>query len=210
MAAISLLFLVSCQQTQNDDPKGLTTRQENPSGFNMLGDPRDPSEFMSPEKLKMIQDAFEGMENKSLKNSVKELLETRGTAKPHGPKWLLEEEDIPVANINGEYLYLAITMEYYPASNSFSTSVSYRFGKDVDTYSPGWYSEGNTEVYVMGDKKLLLEYGVNFEIDLVNHPQYSKAKVTFLDPIQMEWDQRNGANFCEVNITPQRIKVTYL
>lgn len=211
MAALSLLFLASCQQSECVDPQdGLTNKQDNPSGFKLLGDPRDPAEFMSSEEIEMIQSAFKNMEGKTLKNEVVKLPETRGSSIIVGDKWLLQENDIPIVNINGQYLFIKIVMLYY-ADGTFENTINYRFGPN-GKYLKGWYTdknEGVKNVYTSGDTKMLLEYGVSFEVELDNHPQYTKAIVTFPDPIQMQWDQRNGGDYCEVVLYPQRIKVTY-
>lgn len=196
IAAVSLLFIVSCQQREEVTPTdGLVTDKEYPSGFRILGDPRDPSEFMSPEEIKTIQDAFKAMENKTLKNPVVKLPETRGGAIKVGNKWLLQEDDIPVTRmINEEYLNLKVVMIYHESNGKFENSVSYRLSSEK-IYHDVWYTdvnEGVKEVHDAGTVKLLLEYGVHFEVPLNNHPQYTKAIVNIVDPINMQWEDRKS------------------
>lgn len=212
MAAFSLLILASCQQSECVDLQdGLTNEQDNPSGFKLLSDPREPAEFMSSEEITMIQNAFNEMEGKTLKNQVVKIPETRGAGILVGDRWFLQDNDIPIANINGEYLYINIVMIYYEVDNTFEDAINYRLGKNMQ-YTEGWYTDryqGLKEAYKSGDNMLLFERNVRFEVELENHPQYTKAIVSFPDPIHMQWDRRNGGNSCEIVMNTQRIKVTY-
>lgn len=208
MAVFSLLFIASCQKSERVDPKdGLTNEQDNPSGFKLFGDPRDPAEFMSLEKIKLIQDGFKTIKGRNLKNQVYELPETKAAVFPLGAKWYLHEQDIPILKIDDKALYISVIMIYDESDNTFSTSVSYILGTENNFYSRGWYSENNTEVYHKNDLIILMEEECKFEVELTDHPQYAKAIVTFINPIQMDWNRKEQR--CGIVLLMPTAEVTY-
>lgn len=204
LTTVVLLFLISCQKDENDGPKF-----PEPCGFEKLGDPRDPTEFLSPEKIEMLQNAFKAAEGKSLINQVFELPgKPDGMDTALGKWWMLQEDEIPIL-IEDIYFGLNIAMVYYDENNVFSTSVSYRLNKDDGTYTPGWFSKNNTEIYFKENQRLLVQDVCEFEVELNDHPKYTKAHVTFLDPVVMAWNHGLGEVFtCEVMFKPQRIQIT--
>lgn len=183
--------------------------------FEKIGDPRDPSEFMSQDQIEIVQKAFRDMQQgKKLRNPVRKINEpfTRGnsTEEEEGI-YGLEDMNCPVTNIDGEYLYICVKMLYYEASKTFSSKITYRLGKGA-TYKLGFKSSNNTNTYIFGDGttgrvRYLIE-DCAFDVPLTNNPNYTKASVSFI--LTMQWDERVGyENSCEAIINQKSIKVTY-
>lgn len=191
------------------------TPKESAITFKKIGDPREPSEFMSQDQIEMVQKAFRDMkQGKELKNPVIKLDEplTRGNSWKRGDGiYKLEEVNMPVTKVDGEYLYICVEMMFYEKSMTFSTLIDYRLGKGA-SYDFGFQTFNNTNTYIFGDGtsgrvRYLIE-DCNLEVELKNNPNYTKAVVSFI--LTMQWDERVGyENSCEAIINQKSIKITY-
>lgn len=218
MAAMSLLLLVSCQQDEKfeSQSEGVTVaglEQEYGITFKKETDPRDPSEFMSPEEAKIVLDAFKRVEGRRLKNPVIKVGMSRGDAIDMGNGIMqLQELRVPICYLDGTYLYVNIVMIYDMRGQFFTTKLSSRLGEGATAVL--CYTAGpSTNVYVSGDvttgfKRMLFDNDCKFDVKLTNTPEYNRATVSF--PLQMSWDQRNGyEDTCEIILDTRYIKVQY-
>lgn len=202
VAAFSLLFLASCQQGEILEPRSneltaVGTEKESGVNFRKVGDPRDPSEFMTPEELKMVQALFNQYEGKTLKNQVNDL--SRGVSTN------LDESDIPVAKLDGTYCYINVEMDYFAAEGYFNTDV-YFYKLWQGQTALGFSSRKNTNMYVSTNLVILYQNNCKFDVTLINTSGYNRATVT-IPTMAMVYDK--VTNTCEIQLNPANTTIKY-
>lgn len=178
---LGFLFLTGCQKSEEvtaaDDDAAIT--------FKKAGDPRDPAEFMSPEDIKMIQEAFNDMKGKKLENPVIEIEQplTKGNSvEVDQDIYLLQDMNVPTnCFIEGKRLYVCIMIMYYEKKLTFSTNITYRLGEGA-AYQTGYKSYDNTTTYfiddpVTGKNRILIDENCNLLIKLENTPNYNAQEL---------------------------------
>lgn len=214
MAAVSLLFLWSCQQNEKVELTSELLEQDNGCGFKKEGDLRDPSEFLTPERIKEIQEVFKKFEGKKLKNPVIQLPATKsaGVFPGANDSLIIYETDIPLGKvIEGKDLYIDTDMRYLRSNEYFNAKVDYHLGirgplvfgfkRDGDEI---WKSENDAG----GTIRRLIFFNCHLNIKLNNTPNYNLAIVTFT--LQMVWDQTPGLkDVCEVVVNQRDVNVRY-
>lgn len=214
LCAIQLLFLVSCQQNENVKPESELIGQDNRCGFVKEGDPRDPAEYLSPERIKEIQEIFKKFEGKELTHPVIQIPSTKSAGVfPLGPDSIkIYETSIPLGKaIEGKYIYIDTEITYARHTERFYGNVFYHLGQDGQQLF-GFRREGD-EIWKSGDEatgiiRRLMFFNCALNIRLKNTPNYNLATVTFT--IQMVWDSKPGfADKCEVVVNQRDVKVKY-
>lgn len=210
------LFLTGCQEKEE-----MQTISDNKAAvFKLAGDPRNVEEFMTPEDIQTIQDAYNSMQGKTFKGSVVEIDEpnTKGRSKDMITYYSLTEDGVPVCAIDGSYLFICVEINLMKFDWTFSLDITYAIGQNID-YSRGYYSPNQPKynqykkTYIFGEGsnayRVLTDSQCCFEVELKNTPGYKSARISF--PFQMHWDQRvNYINCCDVFIDQKTIEITYL
>lgn len=203
-----LLSLTSCQENEE------VAQSPNLSAitFQKDGDPRNPTEFMNSEEIQYIQNIFNSIKGKKLKNPVEKIIPplTRGNSEDLGNNhYELSEYNAPVKPIDGnDWLFVNVVIQFYDyATKTFDVRLSARVGTS-GSYKTCYTSKGNTNTYIDGGYRLLVD-NATFTVPLKNTPNYNTALVRF--PIPMEWDERVGYEYsCELNIRQSDVFIQYL
>lgn len=214
MICFGVLFLIGCQKNEEVQ----TAVNEKPITFKKIGDPRNPVDFMSPGEIEIIQEAFNDMKGKKLKNPVIKIEKPLTRAGKGDSEEIdegvyeLSERNIPITDISDEgVLYINVTLTYREKEGTFDTRINYRIGAGA-SYKLGYKSINNTNTYISdtgnGINRILIDFGCRLVIDLENNPNYRNAIITF--PLVMQWDERVGYdNCCEAVINEKSVIIQY-
>lgn len=208
---LGVLFLTGCQKNEE-----LQFAEEGSAiPFRKLGDPRDPAEFMSPEEIKMVQDAFNNMEGKKIDNPVVKLnsLSTKGSGEIWEKDVYLLQDIAPTVKVDGDdVFYIKAKILFYDLTLTYDSKVNYCLGSAKGPFIDFYESKNNTNTYIAGNAitgfKRIVIGDCHFKIDVKKTPGFNAASVYV--PFSMEWDQRVGyEEGCDLVVRTDAVRVSY-